>query len=60
MGVKVMIVQNVDAEKFMASMENNLNEFHNKGFKTDIKFTTSQLDGDEVTIYTAMIIASEN
>ena len=58
MSVKVEIVEEPRMENFIEEMEKKLNELHNKGLKTDVKFSTSQDTGE--FLYTAMIIASKN
>ena len=59
MGVKVEIVEDLYVEKFIAKMEIKLNELHNNGLKTDVKFSTA-IGTDNDILYTAMIIASKN
>ena len=58
MSVKIEIVEEIYIKNFIEEMEKKLNELHNIGLKTDVKFSTSQGDGE--TIYSAMIIVSKN
>ncbi len=70
MSVIVGIIQDFNVEKFKDKMEIELRNLNKEGMKTDVKFSTCQVDdGDRLldgkhlrdgTLYSAMIIASKN